>query len=157
MNVGGALCNQILALWVIGACANMGHAADSNKLLEVPRDELRAVVGNDPRASFRVLFLRHLENDLDIGFFHLLANIPVNDRPTVAVQDRGDEVKRTADVQIGDIDMPVRMGTYGLVKPGSFLRRFRGKRVSSRLCPAPQHRYCDPPDGQPKTYRANRY
>ena len=111
MNVGGALCNQILALWVIGACANVGHAADSNKFLEVPRDELRAVVGNDPRASFRVLFLRHLENNLDIGFF-------APHHPALSLR-LGDDIKETDHHFVPALVAPTngngRIGIKGIV------------------------------------------
>ena len=45
----------------------MRHAQDANILLEIPRDELRTVVGNDPRSRLRVFLLGGLQNDLDLG------------------------------------------------------------------------------------------
>jgi hypothetical protein len=46
----------------------------------------------------------------------------VNDRTTAAIQDAAHEVKRPADIQITDIDVPVFMRLHRLMKTGSFLR-----------------------------------
>jgi hypothetical protein len=48
----------------------------------------------------------------------------MNDGSTAAVQDAAHEVKRTANVQITDIDMPVLVWRKGLYETGAFLRGF---------------------------------
>ena len=48
----------------------MGHARDADVLLEVPRDELWSVVGDDPRLDPGVLLFGTLQDDLDLGFGH---------------------------------------------------------------------------------------
>jgi hypothetical protein len=47
--------------------------------LEVARDELRAVVRDDARARVGELLVRMLQDDLDVGLGHRLANFPVDD------------------------------------------------------------------------------
>ena len=46
----------------------MRHTRDANELLEVVSDELRAIVGDDSRLGFQVLFLGSLQDHFDIGF-----------------------------------------------------------------------------------------
>lgn len=55
-----------IALWVVGTRANMAHARDSNKLFEVSRDELIAVVRDDSWLCFWILFTGFLKNDFDV-------------------------------------------------------------------------------------------
>src|SRR5215469_6726262 len=49
-------------LRIEGRSPHMGHAADSNELLEIPSDELRPVVGDDARAGLRKFLPRPLQN-----------------------------------------------------------------------------------------------
>src|SRR5450759_1122448 len=44
-------------LWIVRRGSDVRHARDANKLLEVPSDELRSVVGDDSRLRFRVFLL----------------------------------------------------------------------------------------------------
>ena len=64
----------------------MRHTRDPDELLEVPRDELRTVVGDDPRPRFGVFLLCSLQNDFDLGLGHRLAQIPVHQSPAEAIQ-----------------------------------------------------------------------
>jgi hypothetical protein len=48
----------------------MRHARDADELLEVPGDELRPLVEDDPRLGLRVLLPRRLQNDLDVALRH---------------------------------------------------------------------------------------
>jgi hypothetical protein len=109
-------------LRIVGRGSHMRHASDANKLFEVTRDKLRAVVGDDSRPRIGELLACPLKNHLDVNFLHLLPYFPVNDRTTAAIQDAAHEVKRPADIQIADIDVPVFMRLEGLLKAGSFLR-----------------------------------
>jgi hypothetical protein len=45
----------------------MRHAADANEFLEVPRDERRPVVGDDPGTGWRIFFLGSFQD----GFLFL--------------------------------------------------------------------------------------
>src|SRR5438067_770082 len=69
----------------------MSHSADADKLLEVPGDELRAVVRDDAGPLAGILLARPLEDRLHLGFGHRLANLPVDEEPAVAVQDAAQE------------------------------------------------------------------
>ena len=64
----------------------MRHAADPDELLEVLGDELRAVVGDDPRGRAGERFPRPLDDDLHLRLLHRLANLPVNHVPAATVQ-----------------------------------------------------------------------
>ena len=57
----------------------MGHAADADKLLEVLRDKLGAVVGDNSRLSIREQLPRPLQDDFDFRFGHGRADLPMHD------------------------------------------------------------------------------
>ena len=57
----------------------MSHARDANELLEVLGQELWAVVGDDAWGDTRVSFASALQDDLDAGLLHFLADFVVND------------------------------------------------------------------------------
>jgi hypothetical protein len=59
--------------WGIRRSPDVRHARDPNELLEVPGDELRPIVGDDPGPCFRVQFLSPLQDDLDVRLRHELA------------------------------------------------------------------------------------
>src|SRR5262245_41170965 len=59
----------------------MGHAAEADELLEVPGDELRPVVREDPGPGVGVTFAGPLDDRLDIGLGHGLPDLPVDDEP----------------------------------------------------------------------------
>ena len=94
----------------------MRHAALPEELLEVLRQELRAVVADDPRRFVGEPLARPLDDRRDVVLGHRLADLPVDDRTAVAVQNAAHIVERTADIQIRDVDMPVAMRGIGLVK-----------------------------------------
>ena len=56
----------------------MRHAADTNEILEVLGNELRAFVRNNAGSGSREILPSTLEDDLDIHLCHLLANLPMN-------------------------------------------------------------------------------
>ena len=57
-----------------------------------------------------------LDDRLDLGFGHALAELPVNNEPAVAIEEAAEVVERAGDVDVGDIDVPVFVGTQGLLK-----------------------------------------
>ena len=101
----------------------MRHARDPDEFLEIPRDELRPVVGDDPRPCVRILLFGCLQDDLDLSLRHRLAQGPMDDRPAVAVQHTAQIVERATDVDIGNVDVPVFMRLQGLLETGALLRK----------------------------------
>ena len=90
-------------------------------LLEVLCDELRPVVGNDSRFNARILLFGTLQNDLDVSLGHPFAKIPMNQETAVAVQDAAQVVERRANVQVGNINMPMLVRLRRLFKTRPFL------------------------------------
>lgn len=88
----------------------MGHAGKANELLEVFGDELRAVVADDARLDAGVELSGALDNALDVGLGHGLPNLPVHDVPAGSVENRAHVVEGPAEVEVGDVDVPVLMG-----------------------------------------------
>src|ERR1700732_5316433 len=74
----------------------MGHPRDADELFEIPCDELRSVVGDDPGFGFRVFLSRSLQNDFDLRFGHRFPQIPINDRTGIAIQNAARAVEGAA-------------------------------------------------------------
>src|SRR6516162_5129731 len=74
-----------VALRIIWGRVDVSHTAYADKFLEVPGDELGAVVRDDPGPLAGKLLARSLEDRLHLGFRHGLADLPVDDVPAVAV------------------------------------------------------------------------
>src|ERR1035441_7244814 len=98
------------------------HARDPDELLEVLGDELRPVVRDDSGPRLRVLLLGPLQDDLDVRLGHPLPQIPMDDVPAVAVENAAQVIERPADVEVGNIDVPMPMGRQRLLKAGALLR-----------------------------------
>lgn len=94
----------------------MRHARDPDEFLEILGDELRAVVGDDPRPGFGVLFFGPLHNNLDILLRHLFPDLPVDDETIAAVKQAAQIIKGATDIEIGHINMPMLMRTKWLQK-----------------------------------------
>ena len=75
-----------VALRVIGAGADMFHAAEADEVFEVSGDELRSVIGDDSGVCVGVFFTCCLEDDFDIHFFHFFTDIPMHNAAAVAIQ-----------------------------------------------------------------------
>src|SRR5215831_12991506 len=102
---------------------NVRHAREPNKLLEVLRDKLRPVVRDYSRLDPGIPLLGPFQNDLNVGLGHRFPQIPMNQETAVAIQDAAKVVERRANIQVGNIDMPVLVRLRRLFKPGPFLRR----------------------------------
>ncbi len=98
------------------------HTRNTNELFEVLGDELRTVVGNDPRLGIRVELPGFLQDDLDLGFRHRCPQIPMDQHPAIAVQNAAQIVKRAADIEVGDIDVPMLVRGQRLFEPRTFFR-----------------------------------
>jgi hypothetical protein len=72
----------------------MRHPADANELLEVPGDELRAVVRDDPGVLTGILLAHPLKDRLHLSFLHGLADFPVHDEAALAVEEAAQEEVR---------------------------------------------------------------
>src|SRR6516225_6298703 len=59
---------------------------------------------------------------INVGLGHRFPQIPMNQETAVAVQDAAQVVERRANVQVGDIDMPMLVWLRRLVKTRPFLR-----------------------------------
>ena len=101
----------------------MGHTRDANELLEIPGDELRPIVGDDPRFRFRIFFSRSLQNDFDFCFGHRFSQIPMDDRTAIAIQNAAQVVEGATHVAVGNIDVPVLMRMRRLLETGPLARR----------------------------------
>ena len=69
-----------------------------------------------------VLFPCSLKDDFDIDLFHLLANFPVHYAPRATIEHATHEVKRAANVEVANIQVPVIVRFGGLAEAGSLLR-----------------------------------
>jgi len=112
-----------VALRVIGAGSDMGHTAVANECLEVSGQELWAVIADDSRRNTWMLFQRGLADNLDIQLLHRFAKFMMNNVPTVTIEHRDQKVKRTTDIDVRNIDMPVFVGRKRLLETVSFGRR----------------------------------
>ena len=85
----------------------MSHAADLDELLEVPGDELRAIVRDNARPLAGELLATVLDDRLHLGFLHVRADLPVNNGLAVPVEDVAKEEESPTDIDVGNIDVPV--------------------------------------------------
>jgi hypothetical protein len=133
LNVAGRLVPEVLALErsvpafkftvalrIVGARADMGDSREPDELLEVLGDELRAVVGDDSRLVAGVFLQCPLDDGVDFLFLHRLANLPMDNRPAVAVEHGAEEVEGARDIEVGDVDVPVFVGMERLHEALSF-------------------------------------
>lgn len=107
-----------VGLWIEGGCSHMRHPTNPDKRLEFLGDKLGTIVGDDPRSDPRKEFPGSLDDDLDIGFGHPLADLPVHDVPAIPIQNRTQVVEGSADIDVGDIHVPV------LVRAGRLVEAF---------------------------------
>jgi len=105
-----------IALRIERRSPHVGHSADPDEFLEVPGDELGAVVRDDPRMDANKPLPGPLEDDLYIGFGHPLPKFPMDHITAVAIQNRAQVVEGPTDVDIGHVHVPVLMSTKGLFK-----------------------------------------
>src|SRR5271166_3556076 len=126
-----------VALGIEWRCSDVSHATYADELLEVSGDELRAVVRDDPGPLAGILLPSPLDDRLHLGFLHGLADLPVDDDPAVAVEDAAQEEEGPADVEMGDIDVPVLMRPQGLLEALSLLGRLAAS--GRQLARRPEH------------------
>src|SRR5262249_37170790 len=100
------------------------HPRNAYELFEVPRDELRTVVGNDARLRLRVFLLGPLQYDLNLCLGHGLAQIQMHDESAIAVQHAAQIVERARNVDVAHVDMPMLERLRGLLEPSAFPRWF---------------------------------
>lgn len=87
----------------------MRHTGEPDEFLEILGDELRAVVRDDPRPGFGVLFFGTLHNNLHIPLRHLFPDFPMDDKTAAAVEQAAQIIKGATDIQIRHINMPMFM------------------------------------------------
>jgi hypothetical protein len=69
-------------------------------LLEILGDELRPVVRNDARPLAEKLLSGPLNDRLHLELFHGIADLPVDDKPAVAIEDAAQKIERPADIDV---------------------------------------------------------
>ena len=60
-----------------------------------------AIVGDDSRLRFRVLFLGSLQNHFDVGFSHGLPEIPMHEETAEPIQNAAQLIEGGAQVDLG--------------------------------------------------------
>jgi hypothetical protein len=83
-----------------------------------------------------------LHDGLDVLFAHGLADLPVDDGAAEPIQDRAEIVERAADVEVGDVDVPMLVGPRGLMEALALARRCTVPAVEPPR--QSQNRYVDP-------------
>src|SRR4051812_45815828 len=114
-------------LRVVRSSAHVRHTRHTDELFKVLGDELRPVIGNNTRPSVGESFFGALEENLDVGLTHRLAQPPVHYIAAGSIQDRAQIMKRAVNVDVCDIDMPVLMWRQWLLEPSTLLRRMARK------------------------------
>jgi len=110
-----------VALRVVGRCPHMGHPCHPDKFFEVLGYELGTIVRNNPRGGMREVLSGSLQDYFNVSFGHCLAQFPVDDVATTTVQKTAQIVKGSANIDVGNINMPVLVGLKRLNKAGPFL------------------------------------
>src|SRR5262249_48187590 len=105
-----------VALRVVRRGPRMRHTANADELLGVPGDELRAVVGDDPRRHAGELLACPLDDLFDIGLGHGLTQLPMDQESATTIQEAAQIVEGAGDIDVGDIDMPVLVRSERLHK-----------------------------------------
>lgn len=113
-----------VALRVVGRGPRVRHAADADELLEVPGDELGAVVGDDSRRDAGKFLPRPLDDLLDVGLGHGFADLPVDGESATAIEEAAQVVEGAGDVEVGDINVPVFVRTQRLHEAVAFAGGF---------------------------------
>lgn len=116
-----------VGLRIMGRTEHVGGLPDTDELFEVLGRELRSVVADDSGPGFGVSFPCPLQDDLRVGLFHLLADVPGDNGPRAAVEHGAEVVEGSSDVHIGKVHMPMFMGLKRLHEAFAF---FRGGRVA---------------------------
>ncbi len=101
----------------------MRHSRNAHEFLEILRDELRAIVRDDPWFRAGVLFTCTLRNTLDVQFGHRFTYFPMHDGAAFPVQQGAQVIKRARNVEVRNIDVPMLMSPQGLRKPRALSRR----------------------------------
>ena len=96
-----------IGLWVVWGGPNVTHTGDSDELFEVPGNELRPVVADNPWSSVRESLSRPLNHKFHIPLRHRLPNVPVNDVAAASIEHRHEVVERAAQIQVRDVYVPV--------------------------------------------------
>jgi len=83
---------------------------------------LRTIVADDPGMDVKVPLASTLNDRFDVGLSHVGSDLPVHDGTAEAVEQAAEEEKRPANVDVGNVDVPVLVWAEGMVKTGAFKR-----------------------------------
>ena len=96
-----------IRLGVVRRCPNVAHPRYPHELLKLLGDELRTVIGDNPGGYSWAPFQCSLAKDLYIVLLHRFPNIPVDDVPAAPIEYRHEVVKRPANVEVRNVDVPM--------------------------------------------------
>ena len=98
----------------------MRHAADANEFFEIFRDKLGAIVRDDTWLRIGKLLARPLEDDLHFALLHRFPDFPMHDIAARPVQHTAEVIKRSGNIDVGYVDMPMFVGFQRLLKSRAF-------------------------------------
>lgn len=112
--------NFSVTLRVVWRCFHVGKTMQSDKLLKLLANKLRAIVTDDAGMSVRKTFARDLYGNANVIVFHGLRQTGHNDVSAAPVNDCRQKAMLASDSDIGDVNMPVFVNFYRLLKTISF-------------------------------------
>src|SRR4051812_10381960 len=98
----------------------MSHPTYPDELLEILGDELGAVVRDDAGPLAGEPLTPPLDDHLDLGLDHALADLPVDDEPAPAVQQAAEVEEGPGDVDVRIVDVRVLVRPKGLLEAFAF-------------------------------------
>ncbi len=100
----------------------MLHATKPNEVFEITGNELRPIVTDNSRPGLGKLLTRSLEHNFDIARCHGRPDFPVDNEPTVAIENRTQIIEGGADVEVGDVNVPMLVRPTRLLEALSLTR-----------------------------------
>lgn len=99
---------------------HVGHSGGADELLEILRDELRTIVGDDSWSRLGEPLPSPLEDDFHVTLQHVIPDLPVNDGAAVSIQNEAQVIERSVDVDTGNGYVPMLMCLFGLLETSAF-------------------------------------
>ena len=115
-----------VALRMERGCRGLLQLKFRNEVQEVPRRELPPVIVDDAGVGVGVEFLRTGHEYLDVYRLHCREQVPDDDLAAEAVEDAGEVVEHPADPHVGEVRMPLLVGSLRLVEALFLSFRRRG-------------------------------
>jgi hypothetical protein len=114
-----------VGLGIVRRGAHVGHAGEADELFEILGDKLRPVVGDEAWPGVGEEFASALQDGFHVGFLHLFADFPVDDKAAATIENAAQVIEGSGDIEVADIDMPVLVGLQRLNEAGAFFAGHR--------------------------------